>query len=122
MPKPPKAKKARALPDVVEHVLSAIEQIESFTAGMTFTDFQGDQRTMRAVERCLEIISEASRDIPAELKLKHPSVDWRGMANAGNMYRHGYEHVSTVMVWKTVVDDLPLLKALVAAMQGGKPV
>ena len=89
-----KPRKPRHLADVVEHILSAIEQIDSFTAGMDLPTFEGDKRTLRAVERCLEIISEASRDIPGDVKGEHSEINWRAMADAGNLYRHGYEHVS----------------------------
>jgi uncharacterized protein with HEPN domain len=104
----------------LEHILAAIGQIESFTAGYNSDTFQSDQKTVRAVERCLEIISEASRDIPADLKSAHPAINWRAMADAGNLYRHGYEYVSTVTVWETVRLHLPPLKVLCLQLQQTK--
>jgi uncharacterized protein with HEPN domain len=50
--------------------------------------FKADLRTVYAVTRCLEIISEASRRLPDELKARHPAIAWRQMAAAGNVYRH----------------------------------
>src|SRR5215207_4329882 len=56
-------------------------------------------RTIYAVTRCLEIISEASRRLPEELKARHPSIAWKQMAGAGNVYRHDYEDVAARYVW-----------------------
>ena len=73
--------------------LSDIRHHRRFTSGMNYAAFQGDDRTVYAVTRCLEIISEASRRLPDELKARHPSIEWREMAAAGNIYCHEYEDV-----------------------------
>lgn len=112
-----KVRKVRPLPDVLEHILGAIAEIDSYTTGMALVEFLDDKKTRRAVERCLVIISEASRDIPGDIRSKDESIDWRGMANAGNLYRHGYDHVDSDMIWKTVIEHLPKLKALAASLQ-----
>jgi uncharacterized protein with HEPN domain len=64
------------------------------------------------VIRCLEIISEASRRLPASVKDRHPAIPWKEIAGAGNVYRHDYEEVSAVKVWNTV-KALPVLLAAV---------
>ena len=69
-----------------------------------------------AVERCLEIISEASRHVPAELKARHPEIPWRGVADFGNVLRHEYPNVKDPRVWQIVTGDLPPLKAAIEAM------
>ena len=61
--------------------------------------------------RCLEIISEASRRLPDELKTRHPSIEWRNMAIAGNVYRHDYHGLAAVRIWETVKIALPPLRA-----------
>jgi uncharacterized protein with HEPN domain len=66
------------------------------------------------VTRCLEIVSEASRRLPDELKARHPSVQWREMAAAGNIYRHEYEDVAARRVWQTLTVSLPLLHDVIA--------
>jgi uncharacterized protein with HEPN domain len=71
------------------------------------TDFRADPRTVYAVTRCLEIISEASRRLPDDLKARHPSIAWKNMAGAGNIYRHHYEDVAAQHVWDAVQIDLP---------------
>ncbi len=108
---------ARAtLADRLQHILDAIADIEGFTAGKAFDDYAADAMLRRAVERCLEIISEASRHIPPEAKARHPDIPWRGVADFGNVLRHGYEQVIDTRVWEIVTRDLAPLKAAVEAM------
>ena len=70
--------------DALIHGRYYIDLIGSFVEGFDFPRFAADPRTLHAVTRCLEIISEASRRIPAEVKTRHPSIPWRQMADAGN--------------------------------------
>jgi uncharacterized protein with HEPN domain len=74
-----------------------------------------DTRTVYAVIRCLEIISEASRRLPTDLKARYPSIAWKEMAGAGNIYRHEYEDVAAKLVWDTVQLALPPLRDVVAS-------
>jgi uncharacterized protein with HEPN domain len=69
-----------ALPDMLRH----IELAEQCTSGFDWPAFQSDLRTVYAVTRCLEIISEASRRLPGDPKARDPSIAWREMAGAGN--------------------------------------
>ncbi|MEK7404778.1 MAG: HepT-like ribonuclease domain-containing protein [Acidobacteriota bacterium] len=56
----------------------------------------------------MEIISEASRRLPAELKDRHPEIDWVAVAAAGNVYRHEYEAVDEGIIWRTVAQAWPI--------------
>ncbi len=98
-----------SLRDILYH----IELAQSFAAGFDSAAFHGDLRTIFAVTRCLEIISEASRRLPPSLKDRHPSIPWKRMAGAGNVYRHDYEDVAANYVWDTLQDELPPLRAVV---------
>lgn len=106
MPSTPSRSITAALQDIIDNIQLA----RSFVEGLSFHDFQGDRRTSYAVVRCLEIISEASRKIPAELKARHPSIPWKEMAGAGSVYRHHYVGVRDDLVWKTVQEDLERLR------------
>jgi uncharacterized protein with HEPN domain len=99
-----------ALRDIAHH----IELATGFVASMSFEAFRDDLRTFYAVTRCLEIISEASRRLPDDLKARHPAIAWREMAGAGNVYRHDYEDVAASFVWATVHNHLPPLRAVIA--------
>ena len=80
---------------------------QDFVQGLTFEALAADRRTLYAVIRCLEIVSEASRRVDAATVDRHPHVPWRQMADAGNVYRHRYDNISARLVWQTVLDCLP---------------
>lgn len=101
--------------DACEDILTNADAALSFTAGMTFDAFVADRRTNYAVVRCLEIISEASRRLSAELRDRHPHVRWRDIADAGNAYRHGYHSVALDRIWETVNVGLPEIIAVCRA-------
>ena len=71
---------------------------ESFTADVAYDAFKDDTMRLYAVIRCLEIISEASRRLPDDLKARQPSIAWKRMAAAGSVYRHDYEDVAASFV------------------------
>jgi len=99
------------LRDVEHHINLAIQ----FVTGLEFEAFRADTRTVYAVVRCLEIISEASRRIPEDVKGRHPTIPWEDIAGAGNVYRHDYEDVAARVVWDTVQIALPPLPAAIAS-------
>jgi uncharacterized protein with HEPN domain len=86
-----------------------IELARGFVAGLDFEAFRADRRTVYAVTRCLEIISEASRRLPEDLKTRHPNIPWADIAGAGNVFRHDYEDVLDQIVWRTVFHSLDAL-------------
>ena len=98
-----------ALHDIRYHIDLATE----FVAGFTAETFKNDLRSVYAVTRCLEIISEASRRLPGDLKARHPAIAWQQMAGAGNVYRQDYEDVAAQFVWDTVQRALPSLREVV---------
>jgi uncharacterized protein with HEPN domain len=103
--------KARlALFDIRENGKLACE----FVAGLTYEEFERDRRTLYAVTRALEIISEAARRLPPELQARHPSLPWRAIMGVGNIYRHNYDNVAEQQVWRTVRESVPSLLAAVA--------
>jgi uncharacterized protein with HEPN domain len=97
----------RALADIEVH----IRTIENFIDGYDEEKFYSDSKTVFAVIRCLEIISEASRRLPDTLRDRHPSIPWKDIAGAGNVYRHDYGYVHATDVWITVSTFLPRLSA-----------
>ena len=95
-----------ALRDILHH----IDLAARFVEGFDYAAFRDDARTVYATTRCLEIISEASRRVLDEVKARHPSIAWRDMASAGNVYRQDYEDVAARYVWDTVKRHLPALR------------
>ncbi len=99
----------RWLNDIRRH----IEMANGFIAGLNYDTFKEDNLRLYAVTRCLEIVSEASRRLPDELKARYPLIKWREMAAAGNIYRHEYEDVAARRVWLTLTVSLPPLHDVV---------
>ena len=95
--------------DIRHHIAMA----EGFVAGVSYDAFKDNNLRLYAVTRCLEIISEASRRLPEGLKARHPSIEWREIAAAGNLYRHQYEDVAAQRVWRTLTVSQPLLRIVV---------
>ncbi len=112
---------ARPLGLIVEEMLDYIEQASSYVADMTFEQYSSDRKTQRAVERCIEVISEASRHIPDELKSRRPDIPWRDVATIGNVFRHNYHTIAARVVWDTIRLDLPALELAVRAIKSELP-
>jgi uncharacterized protein with HEPN domain len=94
----------------VRHILEAIANIEMDTAGFDFEKFRVDRRARQLVERNLEILSEASRRLPEELKAGEAQIPWRAIAGIGNVLRHDYHETYPTVLWDTCNKDLKPLK------------
>jgi len=93
-------------------ILEAIEHLLGDMQGVPLDAFENDRRLRWQVERGVEIISEASRHLPADLKARHPEIPWPKVAGIGSVLRHGYEGIEPDVIWALVRDDLlPLEKA-----------
>jgi uncharacterized protein with HEPN domain len=107
------------LEDRLEHILDAIARVKRLTAGVTFGHFEQDGTLQWAVERGLEIISEASRSIPESLKAEYADLPWRRIADLGNRLRHAYHQVDSLIVWKIVTEDLGDIERVATLMKAG---
>ena len=97
--------------DRLNHILAEIDLISSFV-----DHSGGDRMLRRGVERSLEIVSEASRHIPAELQSAHPEIPWRSVADIGNVLRHGYDQIADQRIWAVIEQHLEPLESAVRAM------
>ena len=97
----------------LREILRNIDLAEQFSRGHGFESLREDEKTLCAVVRSLEIISEASRRISDEVKARHSHIEWREMAAAGNVYRHNYEDVTARRVWNTLQVHLPRLRTVI---------
>jgi uncharacterized protein with HEPN domain len=99
-----------ATKDALTEIVRTIELARGFVSGATLESFSADTRTVFAITRCLEIISEASRKLPTELKKRYPDIPWNDIAGAGNVYRHDYDKVIDRFLWDTVQNELEPLR------------
>lgn len=103
----------------VKDMVAAIESIEAFIAGMGFEEFARDDKTLRAVLRKLEVLGEASKQVPEEIRAKHPDIPWREMAGMRDKLIHFYFGVDEALVWQTITNKIPDVKRRLQSILGG---
>ena len=96
----------------IEDILDAIDNIEHYVAGLDFDVFDADRKTVDAVERNLEIIGEATANLPDEVLARWPEVPWRYMKGVRNLLAHEYFGVDVGIIWQTIQEDLPAITPL----------
>jgi uncharacterized protein with HEPN domain len=97
-------------------IQDAIGGIEASVGGKTFDGFQSDWLLRHGIQRGLEIISEAARRIPADLRNTQPHIPWDQIIGIGNVLRHEYHRVSDKVVWNVAEVHLPPLKTAIDAI------
>ena len=97
------------LRDMLENANRAIQFIE----GMDFETFSEDDKTVYAVIRAVEIIGEATRNIPEEIRAKYPEIPWREVSDMRNKLVHRYFGINLEVIWQTLNEDLPMLAATI---------
>lgn len=96
--------------EYLKHILDEINYLVSNTKNLTEDKFSTDQTLQRAFVRSLEIIGEASKNLPPEFKDKHQSIDWKSMAGMRDRLIHGYFGVDYQIVWDVISNEIPPLK------------
>lgn len=94
----------------VKDILDAMEKIEEFVSDMSYEEFINDDKTLSAVIRKFEIIGEATKNLPYEIKEKYPELPWKEMAGMRNRLIHAYFGIDTKLVWDTIHMQLPKIK------------
>lgn len=94
----------------LQDIIESIDRIEEYTSNISKQDFLGSPQLQDAVVRRLEIIGEAIKNLPLELRTKHPEVPWRAITGMRDMLIHQYFCVDLELTWNTVAHDLPSLK------------
>lgn len=94
-------------------MLGAIEGGMGIVHELTFDDYRQSFIARKAVERCVEIVSEASKYLPAELKDRHSGIYWDEIRAIGNLLRHEYQRVDDLVMWRIATKYFPDLRVVV---------
>ena len=96
------------------HILESTELIERYISGISKEDFLKSPLLQDAVIRRIEIIGEASRNLPSDFKDKYPRIPWPEISNMRNILVHAYFGIDLNLAWKTASADIPVLKNQIA--------
>jgi uncharacterized protein with HEPN domain len=103
----------RDSPTHLRDILEGINHIESFLTGMDLDAYRADARTKSAVERQMQVITEAAVRLGEAADAIAPGPDWQGFRGMGNLLRHAYHRIDDELIWNTAKDELPLMKGAV---------
>ncbi len=97
----------------IKDIIEYMERAENHVKNFQLNQFVKDDKTCDAVIRCIEVIGEASKNIPKEIRISYPSISWRDLAGMRDKIIHSYFMVDFETVWLVVKEDIPRLKPLV---------
>ena len=100
----------------LQDVLVAIADIAEFVGAMTLEEFRSDRKTLHAVVRNLEVIGEAVKSVPPEMRQLHPHVPWQRIAGLRDILIHHYFEIDIDIVWDIVQNKLPELNQHIQAI------
>lgn len=98
--------------DYIQDILDSIKEVETFIKGFDYNAFEKDRKTVNAVVRSLEVIGEAVKKVPEDVKNQHSEIPWRNMSGMRDKLIHEYFGVDEEIVWKVALEELPPLKSL----------
>jgi uncharacterized protein with HEPN domain len=107
---------AKRAPLALYHILDSIDDYGAIVDHATIADLTADRPRRYTAERCVEIISEASRRIPDEWKAEHASIPWQEIAGIGSVIRHNYENTNPTVIIGLRGERLAHLKTAVLAL------
>jgi uncharacterized protein with HEPN domain len=112
---------SRSLQLYLADICTSCDKVQRYTLNMTFEDFAIDERTYDAVVRNLQIIGEAVKQIPPEVREQYPAIEWRKIAGLRDILAHAYFSLENETLWDIVQNKVPeLLKQMQRIVQEGQ--
>jgi uncharacterized protein with HEPN domain len=105
---------SRGYADYLQDILDEIRRAQRSAAKMTLAEFAADEMRVYATVRALEILREAAKHIPAEIRERESEIPWREMTGMRDVMNHAYPQVDLEIVWRTFHQRLPRIEPLVA--------
>lgn len=94
----------------LDDILEAVKRIERYSKDLTLERLKKDTLVLDGIVRNLEIIGEAVKNIPGEIKDKKPEIEWKKISGLRDILAHEYFGIDTEVVWDIVQNKLPILK------------
>jgi len=94
----------------LEDIVEASNRILRYSEGKDLSSFCADEMAYDAVLRNLQIIGEATKAVPADVRQGHPEVDWKGMAGLRDVLAHAYFGLDDETLWDVVTAKIPRLR------------
>jgi uncharacterized protein with HEPN domain len=94
----------------LKDILEAIDRIETYTKDLSFEDFCGSKLVQDGAVRNLEIIGEAIKHVPVEVRKKYPDLEWKKIAGLRDILIHAYFGIDRDIVWDVITNKIPELK------------
>ncbi len=91
-------------------IKEAVDSITEYTSEMTLEDFSEDKKTRDATIRNFEIIGEAARQLPEQIREKYPDIPWRDLTDFRNVIIHEYFGINNKILWDIIANEIPSLK------------
>lgn len=103
-------KRDRQTTDYLNDILYAMSKVDEFTSGLTYEQFTEDEKTQFAVIRAIEVIGEATKNIPDPIKTNYTSIPWRNISGMRDKLIHAYFGVDMEILWKTATKEIPIIE------------
>jgi len=94
----------------LDDILEASSRIRDYTSGLTLDEFKDDTKTLDAVVRNLEVIGEAVKKVPDEIRSRYPDVEWKKIAGLRDILIHEYFGIDVNIIWDILKNKLPRLE------------
>lgn len=106
----------RDIRDYLNDILIHIDLAQSFIEGMSFDEFRNDDKTILALTRAIEIVGEATKQVPLATRERYPNISWKNLIGMRDRIAHVYFGIDLDIVWSTTYEDLPELRPVIQAI------